>query len=168
MGWYEAVGRRLFFSLDPERSHRLAHRLLGLPLPWRTIGGAVDDPALRTSLAGIALRNPIGLAAGFDKTCAHLDALGSLGVGYVVGGAARARPGKPLFVKTPPFPAGGDGRTQAVSIATAARDAGASGIVCANPVPVADPRMSTGRGGLSGGPLTADTPRMVAEIVDAI
>jgi dihydroorotate dehydrogenase len=268
MGWYEAVGRRLFFSLDPERSHRLAHRLLGLPLPWRTIGGAVDDPALRTSLAGITLRNPIGLAAGFDKTCAHLDALGSLGFGFVVGGtvtraprrgnphpriardparralvnamgmpnpgaeavarilartartaprlvsiadeavadtvataelvgsfvdgielnasspnagwehasphtgelvrALRERTSKPLFVKIPPFPAGGDERTQVVSIATAARDAGASGIVCANTLPVADPRMSTGRGGLSGAPLTADTPRMVAEIVDAI
>src|SRR5438552_18461979 len=85
MGWYEAVGRRLFFSLDPERSHRLAHRLLGLPLPWRRIGGAADDPALRTTLAGVTLRNPIGLAAGFDKTCAHLDALGSLGFGFVGG-----------------------------------------------------------------------------------
>ena len=86
MGWYEAVGRRVFFSMDPERSHRLAHRLLGFPLPWRRIGGAVDDPALLTTLAGIPLRNPVGLAAGFDKTCTHLDALGSLGFGYVVGG----------------------------------------------------------------------------------
>ena len=268
MGWYEAVGRRLFFSLDPERSHRLAHRLLALPLPWRRIGGAVDDPALRTTLAGIMLRNPIGLAAGFDKTCAHLDALGSLGFGYVVGGTVtraprrgnphpriardparralvnamgmpnpgaeavarilartprtaprfvsiadeavadaeataelvepfvdglelnasspnavwehvsshagellrvlRGRTSKPLFVKIPPFAAGDDDRAQAVSIATAARDAGASGIVGANTLPVTDPRMSTGRGGLSGGPLTAATPRMVAEIVDAI
>jgi dihydroorotate dehydrogenase len=267
MGWYEAVGRRLFFSLDPERSHRLAHRLLGLPLPWRRIGGAADDPALRTTLAGVTLRNPIGLAAGFDKTCAHLAALGSLGFGYVVGGTVtraprrgnphpriardparralvnamgmpnpgvevvarilartprtaprfvsiadeavadavetaelvepfvdglelnasspnagwehasshagelvrvlRGRTSKPLFVKIPPF-AAGDDRAQAVSIATAARDAGASGIVCANTLPVTDPRMSTGRGGLSGGPLTAGTPRMVAEILDAI
>src|SRR6266516_394791 len=92
MGWYDAVGRRLFFSLDPERSHRLAHRLLGLPLPWERIGGAADDPALRTTLAGITLRNPIGLAAGFDKTCAHLDALGSLGFGYVVGGTVTRAP----------------------------------------------------------------------------
>ncbi|MDP9302467.1 MAG: dihydroorotate dehydrogenase (quinone), partial [Actinomycetota bacterium] len=86
MGWYEAVGRRVFFSMDPERSHLLALRLLGLPLPWPRIGGAVDDPALTTTLAGIALRNPVGLAAGFDKSCARLDALGSLGFGYVVGG----------------------------------------------------------------------------------
>ncbi len=268
MGWYEAVGRRVFFSMDPERSHRLAHRLLGFPLPWRRIGGAVDDPALLTTLAGIPLRNPVGLAAGFDKTCTHLDALGSLGFGYVVGGtvtrtsrrgnprpriardpgrralvnamgmpnpgaeavarilartartaprfvsiadesvadtmattellepfvdgielnasspnagwehasshtgelvrALRARTSKPLFVKIPPFSAADDERTRAVSMAAAARDAGASGIVCANTVPVTDARMSTGRGGLSGGPLTAETPRIVAEIVDAI
>jgi dihydroorotate dehydrogenase len=268
MGWYEAVGRRAFFSLDPERSHRLAHHLLGLPLPWRSIGGAVDDPALTTSLAGISLRNPIGLAAGFDKTCAHLAALGSLGFGYVVGGtvthaprrgnprpriardparralvnamgmpnpgaeavarilartvrtaprfvsiadepvadaavtaelleplvdgielnasspnagwehatshvselvrALRAGTSKPLFVKIPPFSAGDEGRKRILSMATAARDAGASGIVCANTVPVTDARMSTGRGGLSGGPLTAETPRIVAEIVDAL
>src|SRR5438093_13681250 len=92
MGWYEAIGRRAFFSLDPERSHRLAHRLLGLPLPWRRLGGAVGDPALTTTIAGVSVRNPIGLAAGFDKSCAHLDALGSLGFGYVVGGTVTRAP----------------------------------------------------------------------------
>ena len=265
MGWYDAVGRRVFFSMDPERSHLLALRLLGLPLPWARIGGAVDDPALATALAGIPIRNPVGLAAGFDKGCARLDALGSLGFGYVVGGtvtraprrgnpqpriardparraivnamgmpnpgaeavarnlartprtaprfvsiadepvadtlataellepfvdgielnasspnagwehasshtgalvrAVRARTSKPLFVKIPP-PSAAEAAS-AVSMATAARDAGASGIVCTNTVPVVDARMSTGRGGLSGGPLTAETPRIVAEVVDA-
>jgi len=92
MGWYESVGRRAFFAVEPERSHRLAQRLLGLPLPWRRIGGAVDDPALTTTLSGIPLRNPIGLAAGFDKTCRHLDALGKLGFGYVVGGTVTLAP----------------------------------------------------------------------------
>ena len=87
-----SVGRRLFFALPPEASHRVAGALLGMPLPWRRLGGAVDDPVLATTLAGIPLRNPIGLAAGFDKTCAHLDALGSLGFGYVVGGTITRRP----------------------------------------------------------------------------
>jgi len=266
MGWYEAVGRRVFFSMDPERSHLLALRLLGLPLPWPRIGGAVDDPALTTTLAGIPLRNPVGLAAGFDKSCTRLDALGSLGFGYVVGGtvtraprrgnphpriardparraivnamgmpnpgaeavarnltrtprtaprfvsiadepvadtvataellepfvdgfelnasspnagwehasshtgelvrAVRARTSKPLFVKIPP-PSAGDQATSTVSMASTARDAGASAIVCTNSVPVVDARMSTGHGGLSGGPLTAETPRVVADVVDA-
>jgi dihydroorotate dehydrogenase len=92
MGWYPAVGRPLFFALPPETAHRLAGFMLGLPLPWRRIGHALDDPRLGVELAGIPLRNPIGLAAGFDKTCRHLDALGDLGFGYVVGGTITRAP----------------------------------------------------------------------------
>src|SRR4029078_3449361 len=40
-------------------------------------------------------------------------------------------------------------------------------ITATNTVPVKDPRMSTGRGGLSGGPLTARTPEIVSAIRDA-
>jgi dihydroorotate dehydrogenase len=103
MGWYASVGRPAFFALPPEASHRLALTLLSLPIPWRRVGGAIDDPALRTTLAGIPLRNPLGLAAGFDKSMRRLDALGALGFGYVVGGTVtRApRPGndKPRIVR---------------------------------------------------------------------
>jgi dihydroorotate dehydrogenase len=90
MGRYP--GRRIFLSLPPETSHRLAGVMLGLPLPWERLGSADDDPRLALSLAGIGLRNPIGLAAGFDKRCAHLNALGRLGFGYVVGGTITRRP----------------------------------------------------------------------------
>lgn len=96
-GWYPTVGRPLFFALPPESSHRVATALLGLPLPWPRIGGVSSDPALATDLCGVAMRNPIGLAAGFDKSCRHLDALGELGFGYVVGGTITraARAGNP-------------------------------------------------------------------------
>jgi len=105
MGLYRAVGRPLFFALPPEAAHQLAGALLALPLPWPVIGGAEDDPRLRVSLAGIKLRNPVGLAAGFDKRCRHLDALGRMGFGYVVGGtitrAARRGNPKPRIVRYP-------------------------------------------------------------------
>jgi dihydroorotate dehydrogenase len=98
-------GRRIFLSLPPETSHRLAGLMLGLPLPWERLGGAAEDPRLALSLAGIGLRNPIGLAAGFDKRCAHLDALGRLGFGYVVGGTITRRPRrgnpKPRIIRYP-------------------------------------------------------------------
>lgn len=92
MGWYRATARPAFFALPPETAHRVALRLLGLPLPWERLGGAVRDLAIRTPLAGIQLANPIGLAAGFDKTGRHLDALGRLGFGYVVGGTFTRQP----------------------------------------------------------------------------
>ena len=92
MGWYEAVGRPLMLALPPEASHRLAQAALSLPLPWRRIGGGAPDPSLEVDLAGLRLRNPIGLAAGFDKTCRHLDTLAELGFGSVVGGTITRRP----------------------------------------------------------------------------
>jgi dihydroorotate dehydrogenase subfamily 1 len=92
MGWYEAVGRPLMLGLPPEAAHRLAQAALSLPLPWRRIGGIADDPSLGVDLAGLRLRNPIGLAAGFDKTCRHLDTLAELGFGSVVGGTITRRP----------------------------------------------------------------------------
>jgi dihydroorotate dehydrogenase len=92
MGWYRSVARPLFFALDPETAHRVALALLGLPLPWRSIGGAETDLRQGVTLAGIPLRNPIGLAAGFDKSLRHLDALGRLGFGYVVGGTITREP----------------------------------------------------------------------------
>jgi len=105
MGWYEAFGRRVFFSLDPERAHELALRMLGLPLPWRRIGRAATDPILHTTIGGAAVENPIGLAAGFDKACAHLGQLGELGFGYVVGGtvtrAPRAGNPRPRIARSP-------------------------------------------------------------------
>jgi dihydroorotate dehydrogenase len=105
MGWYSAVGRPLFFALPPETAHRLAGAMLGLPLPWARIGHTVDDASLRTTVAGLELPNPIGLAAGFDKTCAHLHALLELGFGYVVGGtvtrSSRAGNRRPRIVRYP-------------------------------------------------------------------
>lgn len=92
MGWYEAVIRPLLFAMPPEAAHRTAMAMLGLPLPLRRIAGPSPDPALGIDLAGIPLASPIGLAAGFDKTCRRLDSLGALGFGFVVGGTITRAP----------------------------------------------------------------------------
>ena len=58
------IGAALLRTLDPETAHGLALRALRLaPLPRPK----PDDPVLRTSVAGLALSNPVGLAAGLDK-----------------------------------------------------------------------------------------------------
>src|SRR5918999_711075 len=91
MDLYRAA-RPALFAIRPETAHRVAHVALGLPLPWERVGGALTDPSLRTSPARIDLTNPIGLAAGFDKTGRRLGALGRLGFGYVVGGTFTRAP----------------------------------------------------------------------------
>ena len=66
-------------------------------------------------------------------------------------------------MKLPPYRDEG-ARDGVLAMARAARDGGAAGLTCANTLPVEDARMSTGRGGLSGGPLTSRTPAMVREV----
>jgi dihydroorotate dehydrogenase len=39
--------------------------------------------------------------------------------------------------------------------------------VCSNTIAVGEPRLAAGRGGLSGGPLSQLTPRIVSEVADA-
>ena len=85
-GWYDAFGRRAFFALDPERSHRVALAMLALPLPWPRIGRAVADPALATTVAGVPLAQPDRARGRVRQDVRPSRRLGALGFGYVVGG----------------------------------------------------------------------------------
>jgi dihydroorotate dehydrogenase len=53
---------------------------------------APRDPALRVRALGLDLSSPLGLAAGFDKEGAHVDALSALGFGFVEIGTITAQP----------------------------------------------------------------------------
>jgi dihydroorotate dehydrogenase len=65
----------------------------------------LDLPSLRVKTSFGELRNPIGLAAGFDKDGAHLSVLEKLGFGYIVAGTATKppQPGntKPRIARNP-------------------------------------------------------------------
>lgn len=78
----------LIFRLDPETAHGLT--LKALPL-W-PVRASAPDPILATRLAGLALPNPIGLAAGFDKDAEVPDAMLALGFGFVECGSVTPRP----------------------------------------------------------------------------
>ena len=75
--------RPWLFRLDPEHAHDLTLAALARGLGPR---GTADDPILATTLAGLTLPNPIGLAAGFDKNLRVPDAMLRLGFGFVEGG----------------------------------------------------------------------------------
>jgi len=84
MALYRAVLRPLLFRLSPDRSHALAHAALRWGLPWRLVSAF---PGLETRFAGVTLRNPVGLAAGFDKDGELVEALSGLGFGFVTVGS---------------------------------------------------------------------------------
>ena len=63
--------------------------------------GPVTTPRLKTVVAGLALPNPVGLAAGFDKNGEVLTPLSRAGFGFVEVGAVTPRP-QPGNPKTPP------------------------------------------------------------------
>ncbi|MDP2238707.1 MAG: quinone-dependent dihydroorotate dehydrogenase [Burkholderiales bacterium] len=90
--------RPLLFALNAETAHHLT--LTSLKVLQR-IGLAAPPPSLRTECAreimGIRFPNPVGLAAGLDKNGAYIDALATLGFGFLEIGTVtpRAQPGNP-------------------------------------------------------------------------
>lgn len=90
MSGIERLGLSLLHRLDPERAHGLSLAALraGLvPLP-----GPTDLPRLHTTLAGMPLLNPVGLAAGYDKNAEAISALSRAGFGFIEVGAATPLP----------------------------------------------------------------------------
>ena len=71
----------LLRGLDPEDAHGLTVRLLAAGLGPRS--GSATDPVLATTLSGLSLPNPVGLAAGFDKNAQVPTAMLRAGFGFV-------------------------------------------------------------------------------------
>lgn len=276
---YARLLRPMLFRLEAETAQRVAEAALSLRPLWRAAAPLLRprDPRLETTLCGLRLASPVGLAAGYDKDCRHLASLAGLGWGYLVGGTVTAepRPGnppprvlrypdrealvnalgfpgpgaervyqhlaasrrytggvpvvvsiagvtteevlsclrrlepladavevnvsspntqglaafhepgalarlvealgqvrrKPMLIKLPRASAlghGAEGLARLLALAEAAISAGADGLTVANTRPVEEPRLSTGRGGLSGRPLLEETVAMVAAVRERV
>jgi dihydroorotate dehydrogenase (fumarate)/dihydroorotate dehydrogenase len=88
---YKRALRPLLFRLDAERAHELGKTVLRRERLWSIVArrSAVGDDRLHVELAGVRLRNPVGLAAGFDKNCEMLATMAALGFGYAIPGSIR-------------------------------------------------------------------------------
>ncbi|MEX2519319.1 MAG: dihydroorotate dehydrogenase 2, partial [Paracoccaceae bacterium] len=84
----ERAGLRALRAFDPETAHGLALRALKAGLG----PAATPDPMLRTTLLGLDLPSPIGVAAGFDKNAEAPGAMLRAGFGFVEIGAVTPRP----------------------------------------------------------------------------
>ena len=85
--------RPLLFKLDPEVAHGLTLYGLGVAQRSGFAHWLAKRPAdLPTTAFGITFPNPVGLAAGLDKNADHLDALATLGFGFIEVGTVTPRP----------------------------------------------------------------------------
>jgi dihydroorotate dehydrogenase len=86
---FDSFSLPLLRWFDPEDAHRLAIQGLRFLPPMRP---RPDDPKLAVRAFGLNFPNPIGMAAGFDKSAEAPDALLRLGFGFVEIGSVTPRP----------------------------------------------------------------------------
>ena len=91
-----SLAARFAKTLPGEAAHRLAVTSLanGIGPDYRK---ALTSDRLKTTVAGLSLPNPIGLAAGFDKNAEAMTGALKLGFGFVEVGTItpKAQPGNP-------------------------------------------------------------------------
>jgi dihydroorotate dehydrogenase len=95
---YKLFIRPILFLVDPEKIHhfvfsflKLSCRVPGLKTLLRTIY-CYEDVRLEKKILGIHFKNPVGLAAGFDKDARLIDEASCLGFGFVEIGTLTPKP----------------------------------------------------------------------------
>jgi len=78
-----SILRPFLFNLDPETAHDLAIKSLKFDLIPSKMFEVEDEQMLNIKLLGKNFPNPIGLAAGFDKSAEAYNPLLKLGFGFV-------------------------------------------------------------------------------------
>ena len=95
MSIVESAGLKLLRLSNPEFAHNVAIKALNLGLVPKPKTRVFEN--LKTSIGGLELDSPIGLAAGFDKNAEAVDPLLKCGFGFVEVGAVtpEGQPGNP-------------------------------------------------------------------------
>ena len=100
---YKSIIRPLFFLFDPEKIHHFTFQFIKI---FTKIPGVsalikavfvVENPKLERKLFGLAFKNPVGLAAGFDKNAVLYNELAAFGFGFIEIGTVtpKAQKGNP-------------------------------------------------------------------------
>jgi len=79
--------RFILFLFSPEKAHKISVTLIKLilriPLLRLLLAKEVVHEKLAVNLFGLTFKNPVGLAAGFDKDAQFFNEMGALGFGFV-------------------------------------------------------------------------------------
>ncbi len=90
--------RKLLFNFDAENVHHFAMSCFKLACSSRVMRSQLgkrythNSPGLKRDVFGIHFKNPVGLAAGFDKNAQYMQELEALGFGFVEIGTVTPRP----------------------------------------------------------------------------
>lgn len=86
---YKSFLRPLFFQFDPEKIHhftfsmlKFSHRIPFIPPIFKKLY-CIENPKLEREVFGLKFKNPVGLAAGFDKDAELYNELSSFGFGFI-------------------------------------------------------------------------------------
>lgn len=88
----------IFFSMAPEKAH---HTVTNGLRNFTKIWGAksllkslytVHDPRLEREVFGLKFKNPVGLAAGFDKNAEYIEDMVNFGFGFIEIGTVTPKP----------------------------------------------------------------------------
>ncbi|GAL78016.1 dihydroorotate dehydrogenase [Algibacter lectus] len=105
---YKQLLRPIFFSFDPEKIHHFTFSLVkftskipGFKSIYRSLY-VIENPKLERNVLGLTFKNPVGLAAGFDKNAVLYNELANFGFGFIEIGtvtpkAQEGNPKKRLF-----------------------------------------------------------------------
>ena len=105
---YKTIIRPILFCFDPEKVHYFTFSLIRNLSKLPGIKGVfkslymVEDKRLERQLFGLTFKNPVGLAAGFDKNAVLYNELSNFGFGFIEIGtvtpkAQEGNPKKRLF-----------------------------------------------------------------------
>ena len=86
---YKLLIRPILFWFDPEKVHyftfsliRIFSKIPGFSIVFRSMY-LVNDKRLETEVFGLKFKNPVGLAAGFDKDATLYKELSNFGFGFI-------------------------------------------------------------------------------------
>lgn len=95
---YKLLIRPIFFWFDPEEIHHFTFSLIrflskipGFPGIFRSLY-EVNDKRLEREVFGLKFKNPVGLAAGFDKDAKLYNELSDFGFGFIEIGTLTPKP----------------------------------------------------------------------------
>lgn len=96
--WYKQVIRPFLFLFNPERAHHFSTGLFKLAIRIPLVGAFLkstykfEHEVLEQKLWGLTFKNPIGLAAGFDKNANLYNSFSHLGFGFIEVGTVTPKP----------------------------------------------------------------------------